>query len=198
MTRRVRLFGGANRRQTPGRGKLLPAEVKGPDVDQGGLENANPFSLRDQWFESISLLRGVCEPSVPKRRSPVCPQCAETAAQSQITTRNRRDTLHISTDFFAGGHGGKRDTSSSPCFRSGEARRQASRTGSGPNWTIGTVFVARSRLGARQCRYHRSHLVWVWGFSAQCPQAIDLLTLKRCRSGERPHHERDHANRITQ
>ena len=37
---------------------MLPAEVKGPEVDQGGLERANPFS-RDQWFESISLHRRV-------------------------------------------------------------------------------------------------------------------------------------------
>jgi hypothetical protein len=29
--------------------------VKGPEVDQGGLEKASPFSLPDQWFESISL-----------------------------------------------------------------------------------------------------------------------------------------------
>ena len=44
------------------RGKLLPAEVKGPEADQGGLEKAHPFSLRDQWFESISLQRRVgCE-----------------------------------------------------------------------------------------------------------------------------------------
>src|SRR5215475_12906076 len=28
-------------------------------MDQGGLEKANPFSLRDQWFESISLQRRV-------------------------------------------------------------------------------------------------------------------------------------------
>ena len=27
------------------------------EVDQGGLEKASPFSLRDQWFESISLQR---------------------------------------------------------------------------------------------------------------------------------------------
>ena len=38
---------------------VLLAEVKGPKVDQGGLEKANPFSLRDQWFESISLQQRV-------------------------------------------------------------------------------------------------------------------------------------------
>ena len=44
---------------------MLPAEVNGPEVDQGGLEKANPFS-RDQWFESISLQRRVrCEPIFP-------------------------------------------------------------------------------------------------------------------------------------
>jgi hypothetical protein len=36
-----------------------------------------PFpSRRDREFESVLLLRGVCEPSVPKRRRPVCRQCA--------------------------------------------------------------------------------------------------------------------------
>jgi hypothetical protein len=35
------------------RDKLLPAEVKTPEVDQGGLEKACPFSLRNQGFESI-------------------------------------------------------------------------------------------------------------------------------------------------
>jgi hypothetical protein len=52
------LVAGANWIQTPGPSdevKLLPAEVKGPEVDQGGLEKASPFSLRNQWFESISL-----------------------------------------------------------------------------------------------------------------------------------------------
>jgi len=44
---------------------LLPVEVKGPEVDRGGLEEASPFSLRDQWFESISLQRRVNELSVP-------------------------------------------------------------------------------------------------------------------------------------
>jgi hypothetical protein len=39
--------------------------VKGPEVDRGGLEKASPFSLRDQWFESISLQRRVPELSVP-------------------------------------------------------------------------------------------------------------------------------------
>src|SRR5262245_36273049 len=38
-------------------------------MDQGGLEKANPFSLRDQWFESISLQRGVrCEPDFLRLR----------------------------------------------------------------------------------------------------------------------------------
>jgi len=51
--------------QTPGPSgevSCFPAEVKGPEADQGGLEKAHPFSLRDQWFESISLQRRVgCE-----------------------------------------------------------------------------------------------------------------------------------------
>ena len=34
------------------RDKLLPAEVKRPGVDQGGLEKVCPFSVRNQWFES--------------------------------------------------------------------------------------------------------------------------------------------------
>ena len=50
------------------RGKLLPAEVKGPEADQGGLEMAHPFSLRDQWFESISLQRRVIQTSSSTHR----------------------------------------------------------------------------------------------------------------------------------
>ena len=59
------LSAGANRMQTRGPSgevSCFPAEVKGPEADQGGLEKAHPFSLRDQWFESISLQRRVgCE-----------------------------------------------------------------------------------------------------------------------------------------
>ena len=60
------------RRSKPGsnsrslwRGKLFPAEMKEPEANQGGLEKGSPFSLRNQWFESISLQRRVCKPSVP-------------------------------------------------------------------------------------------------------------------------------------
>ena len=60
--------------QTPGPSgevSCFPAEVKGPEADQGGLEKAHPFSLRDQWFESISLQRRVMRtfyPTSPSRR----------------------------------------------------------------------------------------------------------------------------------
>jgi hypothetical protein len=43
---------------SPWRGKLLPAEVKGREVDQGGLEKVSPVALRNQWFESFSLQQG--------------------------------------------------------------------------------------------------------------------------------------------
>src|SRR5262249_31687387 len=43
-------------------------------------KNVSRFRERDREFESVSLLRGVCEPSVPKLRSPVCRLCAEAAA----------------------------------------------------------------------------------------------------------------------
>ena len=49
------------------RGKLLSAEAKGPEVDQHGLEKANPFSPPDQWFESISLQQTVHVSLKPSR-----------------------------------------------------------------------------------------------------------------------------------
>src|SRR6516165_4041873 len=57
--------------QTPGPSgevSCFPAEVKGPEADQGGLEKAHPFSLRDQWFESISLQRRVIQTSSSTHR----------------------------------------------------------------------------------------------------------------------------------
>jgi len=44
------------------RGKLLPAEEKGPEVDQV-VSKGQSLLARDQWFESLSLQQGVwCEP----------------------------------------------------------------------------------------------------------------------------------------
>ena len=36
---------------------MFPAEVKEPEANQGGLEKGSPFSLRNQWFESIKIGR---------------------------------------------------------------------------------------------------------------------------------------------
>jgi len=36
---------------------------------QSEISEPNPYRARNRKFESISLQRGVCEPSVPQRRS---------------------------------------------------------------------------------------------------------------------------------